>query len=102
MKTFLLDITLTQGIVYLIINLMILSGVVYFKPAWYGTIFRILIVILFFVVVYKMGWYGSVEFLEISHAISPNNHYFKGIFCTVLLLHWLVFDRMARKRVVED
>ena len=102
MKAFLLDITLAQAIVYFIINLMILFAAIYFKPAWYTTVFSILLAALFFVVVYKMGWYDSMEFFEISYAISPNTHYFKGVFWIILLLHWLIFDRMAKKRVVKE
>lgn len=99
MKTFLLDITLTQAIVYFAINLMLLIRTAYYKPKWYTHTFRILSILLLLAITYKLGWDESMTHHDILYKEKLNRHYFSIMFCAMLALHWLWLDGVAKHRL---
>lgn len=101
MKTFLLDITLTQAIVYFAINLMLLIGTAYYKPTWYTNTFRTLSILLLLAIAYKLGWNESMTHHDILYKEKLNRHYFSIMLCAVLALHWLWLSKVVKKRVEE-
>jgi len=99
---FLLEVTLFQATVVVLVYVVFLGILAYKKPLWYRDALRIFAIVIGLIFIYSLGWEQSIAHHNIPYVKQSNIHSdFIGFYVFIMLIDNLWFAPVVENRLEE-